>query len=257
MHRTARCASVNGRKVICAVRHLNGYGLAGLTGAVAFAASLVLLQGARTGIDWTEHYVSDFVNGRFGVLFVVGAAVHGLGNLILGEGLRRSLAPSFLRSGAVLLFGLAASGILLAALFPTDPGGQAQTLAGLVHRVASAASFPLELVALFLFSAAFAVSPLWQRPAGWSFAWSMIASVAVIGLALAVWWKRVPGLAERLALATFLMWEIAVSVALLRIGTVGQPAGAISMESFHSAQDATGASSEVRLGDEQAGRVRP
>lgn len=205
-----------GSQKTCTVRSLSVYGLAGLTGAIAFALALVVLHWARADIDWMQHYVSDFVNGRFGALFAFGAAVHGLGNLFLDAGLRRSLAPGSLRAGAVLLFGLAAAGILLAALFPTDPGGQAQTLPGLVHRVAAAASFPLELIALFLFSAAFAASPPWQRLVGWSFAWSTVASVAVIGLVLAVWWKRVPGLAERLSLGSFLVWEAAASLALLR-----------------------------------------
>lgn len=198
------------------MRPLTLHGLAGLTGAIAFAVSLIVLHRVQADIDWTRHYVSDFVNGRFGVLFVFGAALHGLGNLALGAGLRRSLAPGSVRAGAVLLFGLAASGIVLAALFPADPGGRARSLAGLIHGVAATASFPLELIALFLFSAAFAASPPWQRLVGWSFAWSTVASVAVIGLVLDMWWKRAPGLAERVALGSFLVWEAAASLALLR-----------------------------------------
>ena len=201
------------------VRHVNVYGVAGLLGAVVFTSALVVLQAAHPEIDWTRHYVSDFANGRLGWVFVLGAAVHGPGNVALSLGLRRSLAPGPLTAGAVLLFSTAAVGITAAALFPTDPGGDARTLMGLVHRVAAAASFPIELIALILFSAAFAASPHWRRYTGPSIAISAIAAVTLVGLFLAVLWNRMPGLAERLALASFLLWEFGAALGLVRLSS--------------------------------------
>jgi hypothetical protein len=192
------------------------YGLAGLLGTVAFATSLVVLHVARPDIDWTRHYVSDFANGRLGWVFIFGAAVHGLGNVALSLGLRRSLEPGPLSAGAVLLFAAAAAGITAAALFPTDPVGSTPTFTGLVHRVAAAVSFPVELISLFMFSTAFATSPHWRRYTWGSFALSAIAAVAVAGLFLAVLCSRLPGLAERLALAIFLLWEFGAALELTR-----------------------------------------
>lgn len=198
-----------------ATRPVDFHGLAGLAGALTFVLVVVLLQSARTDIDWKAHYVSDFANGRWGILFVIGAMVHGLGNLALCAGLRRSLVPGRLRAGAVLLFGLAALGIMAAAVFPTDPGGGARTVAGLVHRTAASVSFLLEVIALFLFSAAFVSSPRWVRYARGSFVWAAVSTAALTGLFLAVLWNRMPGLAERAALGSFLTWEVAASIALL------------------------------------------
>ena len=198
------------------MRHVNVYGLAGLLGAVVFTSSVVVLHVARPDIDWTRHYVSEFANGRLGWIFAFGAAVHGLGNVALSLGLRRSLEPGLLSAGAVLLFAAAAAGITAAALFPSDPGGSALTLTGLVHRVAAMVSFPVELIALFLFSAAFAASPHWRRHARPSLAMSAVAAVALVGLFLAVLWNRMPGLAERLALASFLLWEFGAALELAR-----------------------------------------
>lgn len=201
------------------VRQVQLYGLAGLLGAVAFTSALVVLHVARPDIDWTRHYVSDFANGRLGWLFVLGAVAHGVGNVALSLGLCRSLAPGPLTAGAVLLFSTAASGITAAALFPTDPGGSALTVTGLVHRVAATVSFPVELIALILFSAAFAASPHWRRHTRSSLALSAIAAAAVAGLFLAVFRNRLPGLAERLALASFIVWEFGAALELVRVSS--------------------------------------
>ncbi len=191
-------------------------GLAGLLGALLFAASLVFLHLVRADVDLTRHYVSDFVNGRLGWLFVVGAVVHGFGNLALDLGLRRSLGRSSLGAWAVLIFGLAAAGIVLAALFPIDPPGQSPTPAGLAHRAVAVATFPLELAALFLFSAAFAGAPRWRGRRKTSFALATIAAIAAAGFFLAVLRNWMPGLAERLALASFLAWEFWAARQLIR-----------------------------------------
>ena len=198
-------------------RRVTAYGIAGLLGASLFVSSLILLHLTRTDIDWTRHYVSDFANGRLGSVFVFGILVHGLGNLALDLGLRRSLGPGPLRAWAVVLFGLSAAGIVVAALFPTDPFGAARTPVGLVHWVAATVSFPLELVALLLFSTAFAGNPLWQGRRGISFALATVAAVALAGLFLAVLLNKMPGLAERLALAGFLAWEFWAAVQLTRL----------------------------------------
>lgn len=198
------------------MRQVRIYGLAGLLGASVFTASLIVLHLTRTDVDWTRHYVSDFANGRLGWVFVLGAVIHGLGNLALNLGLRRSLDPGPLRAWAVFFFGLAVAGIVVAALFPIEPAGRSPTPVGLVHRTAATASFPLELVALFLFSAAFARHPRWRRRKAVSLVLSTVAAVGAAGFFLAVFLNRLPSLAERLALASFLAWEFWAAVQLVR-----------------------------------------
>jgi hypothetical membrane protein len=198
------------------VWRVTAYGIAGLLGASLFVSSLIILHLARTDIDWTKHYVSDFANGRLGWIFVFGILVHGLGNFAIDLGLRESLNPGPLRAWAVLLFGLSAAGIVIAALFPTDPLGAARTPVGRVHWVAATVSFPLELVALFLFSTAFARNPLWRGRRRISFALATVAAIVLAGLFLAVLLNRMPGLAERLALASFLAWEFWAALQLAR-----------------------------------------
>lgn len=189
------------------MNRLTVYGLIGLIGVAVFTSSLVILHMAGTDIDWTRHYVSSFANGPLGWVFVWGALVHGVGNLALTLGLRRSLDPSPLRASAVVLLGLAAGGISVVALVPVDSAGSSLTLPGLAHRVALSVSLPVELVALFLFSIAFRRNRRWRRHSGRSFVFSTIAAAALSGFLLAVLLNQAPAVAERLALASVMAWE--------------------------------------------------
>jgi hypothetical protein len=111
---------------------------------------------------------------------------------------------------------MAAAGIVAAALFPINPGGLSQAPAAFAHQAVVSAAFPAELAALFLFSAAFGRHPRWRRRSGTSFSMSVTAAVALAGLLVAVLVDRLPGLAERLALACFLAWELWAALQLTR-----------------------------------------
>ena len=192
------------------------YGIAGLFGAASFTASIVVLQVARGDLDWRHDYVSYFVHGRLGWLFVVAAVVHGFGNLALAQGLRRSLGDGRVRTWAIFLFGSAAAGIVLAGFLPIDAVGTPPTSVGRVHRGIVYVAFLSELVALFLFSVAFGRNPDWQRRRGTSFVLSVMAGLALAGFLAALLRHRMHGMAERWALTTFMVWEFWVAMCLIR-----------------------------------------
>jgi Protein of unknown function (DUF998) len=195
----------------------NVYGLAGLLGAGAFALSLTTLQLAGTGIDWRHDYISHFTHTKLNWLFLLGTVVHGFGNLALSLGLRRSVGPGRLQTWAVLLFGMAAACFVLIVLIPIDSAGASLTWVGLTHRTVVYVAFSGQLVALFLFSVAFARDPRWRWRSRTSFALSAIAAVALAGFLVAALLNRMPGLAERLALASFLAWDFWVAFHVARL----------------------------------------
>jgi len=132
-----------------------------------------------TDIDWMRDYVSDLANKPLGWLFIAGTFVHGWGNLALAAGLRGALRPGRLRTWAVLLFALAAVGILLASQFPIDPPDQITSTTGIAHRAFASATFSLELAAVFVFSAAFRHQRRWHRQQAVSLALSVSAAIVM------------------------------------------------------------------------------
>jgi len=195
---------------------VNLYGLLGLLGVTQVVLSLIVLHLMSTGMDWVRDYVSNLANEPLGWAFAGSAFVHGLGNLALTLGLRGALHPGRLRTWAVLLFGLAAVGILLAALFPIDPPGQSPSATGLLHRTAASATFMLELAAMFILSIIFSRDRRWHRQQTVSLGLSVSAAVAVTLFVIAIQVDVAPGLAERVALAVFLAWELWVGFQLVR-----------------------------------------
>jgi len=162
--------------------------------------------------------VSDFANTRLGWLFVAATTVHGAGNLALASGWGRTFEAGMARAWAILLLAAAATGILVAGLFPIDAAGSPPTWVGLLHRSAVMASFVLELGAIFLFSRLFGAQPDWRSLAATSFALSTVAAVSFMAFLLAgvIDWRQ--GLAERVALTSFLAWELWAALQLARRG---------------------------------------
>lgn len=200
-------------------------GIAGLVGVLVFWATQAGLHALRTDLSVVNDYVSDYANGRWGLLFTVGILVHGIGNLAIAAGLARALAPAraprvtraarCARAG-VLLFTLAALGLLVAGVFPTDPADAPQTATGLVHRSAAFGSFASELIALALLAVAFGADAAWRRYVPLSVAITATAGLTLGWLLVAIGSELPPGLPERAALLSFALWEFATAVLLTR-----------------------------------------
>lgn len=115
----------------------------------------------------------------------------------------------------VALFGVSSLGLLVGAVFPTDPPAAAATTVGLVHRTAAYVSFPVELLALMMFARVFADGMGWRRHADWTRVVCLFAATSLGWLVAALVAGWPPGLAERAAIGGFLMWELGTGVRLL------------------------------------------
>jgi hypothetical protein len=192
------------------------FGVVGLVGALFFLVSIGSLQAMRKDLDWTTHYVSDFVNGPIGWLFVVATLVHGLGNLGLGLGLARSLR-AFRSSLASRFIVASAIGILVAAIFPTDSANEIQTWTGFVHTSAVSASFALELAAVLILATTISQVGGWKAYAPMSLALSVFAVGGLGAFVILRFAGQLPGLGERVALAAFTAWEVWASLRLIQL----------------------------------------
>jgi hypothetical protein len=107
-------------------------------------------------------------------------------------------------------------GVLLAALFSTDPSGAAPTLEGKVHRAAAGLALFFELGSLYLFSIAFQTARIWRPYHGFSLSLAVLSTLALTVFLIAIQLGIAPGLAERVALAVFMLFELWVAWRLLR-----------------------------------------
>ena len=204
--------------VLTKARRSRLFGILALIGASTFFLSLAALHAMSSGIDWVNGYVSDLANEPHGLVFGVGAFVHGWGNLALSLGLYYALPAGRLRNWGVLFLGLAAIGIMLTGLFPIDPPGAAASFSGSLHRPVSSTAFILEIIALLIFSLVFTscADPRWRRLKTISWVLTVAAIAAVIWFSIADVSKIMVGLSERAALGALMVWEIRVIFQLVR-----------------------------------------
>jgi len=192
-------------------------GLAGTAGAALFLAVLAALHVLRPDLGIASAMVSDYANGRYGGWFTAALVGHGAGNVALAAGLGIRLAPSRLgRLGSIVL-GVAATGVLAAAVFPTDPEGAPRTTTGAIHGAVATGSFPLEVVALLLLAWALArtAEPVAARLTG---GLAALAGLALGWLGVALSRQDPAGVPERLVLVSLAVWELSAALWLLRAG---------------------------------------
>lgn len=188
----------------------------GLIGVLVFWAGQAALHALRTDLSVVNDLVSDYANGPWGPLFTGTTLVHGAGNLLIAAGLGYALRRDRAARAGVLLFTLAAAGLIVAATLPTDPAGAPQTLTGLVHRVAATGSFAVELLAVTLLTLAFRAHTAWRSYLRLSLALTLLAAIMLAWLLVATLVTSPPGLPERGALLTFTVWEFTTAVRMTR-----------------------------------------
>ncbi|MGW3786853.1 DUF998 domain-containing protein [Micromonospora chokoriensis] len=191
-------------------------------GGIAVAALLTVIGHLEVNDDlnpWALT-ISDFAVSDRGGVIDVAMVVLALATVALLYGLRRTGPPQPGRA-VELLLGAWVSGLLLAALVPTNEPGTAMTTAAYVHRYASVVAFLALPAAGWLLA---------RRPDLAPAARTLRALVVLsLALAVAMIWSAYPGdrlligLAERLLILT----EVAVlaTVALIQTRAADRAAG--------------------------------
>jgi hypothetical protein len=208
-------------------RTTRGLALAGILGIGSFALLVAVLHVVRSDFDPLSRTISEYASGNYGWLVQVATLGLGLGSLAVVAALVRTARPVPSRLGVALLL-LWSVAVSVAAVFPSDLIDLAAEMelsaAGAVHVLAVLVALPSFAVGVPLVTRRLRRSSQWRpfrRPVG------ALALISVGGLVVFVAVAVVTatgatrpllGLGERILLAAYLGWLLAVAVLTRRVG---------------------------------------
>jgi hypothetical membrane protein len=184
-------------------RWLARMSLVGVGYAIATWTAFVFL---RPDLNPLAHYVSEYVNGRYGVLMTATFYGLSLAWAALALDLYRMILPtgrSWFGLGALALCSASSLG---AGIFPTDPSGVAPTATGALHWLLATLFFVCICPGMLALAAAWRHDGAWRSRTRVTF---VLAGTALAGLIfLMVGPPELSGLAQRWILASVLAWHL-------------------------------------------------
>ena len=183
-------------------------------GAAWFVVAVLLLHVLKSAdYDFAEQTLSEFAVGRYGFLMTSAFVALGVGELTLGVGLWKAVEGARFAPSLLFLGGLVD---LTSAIFEADLTGAASTTHGAIHDGVGALGAVLVVPTLLSFAWRFRRDARWRSFALPTLVWAL-AAVGGFGLVIALGDQN-QGLSQRVFIAVYVSWLLAVSVRLVRLG---------------------------------------
>jgi hypothetical protein len=197
-------------------------------GVFAVALIIVALHAIKPELEPSWRFISEYAIGRHGWIMELAFMIWAASCAALALALRREVRTFLGRAGVAVLL-IVASALVAAGLFAQDPvtaGPEEITTSGTIHAIASMIGIPGIPVAAMLIS-----SSLWRSNPAWTpyrstIMWPAHATwISLALMAIYLMWE-VPraggfnaevwaGLMNRLVVATYLAWQMAVAYRLI------------------------------------------
>jgi hypothetical protein len=178
--------------------------------SVCFAA-MVLLHAVRTDLDPVRQVMSEYANGRFGIVMTAAFYAFGLTCVALAIRLGRAMARRPLSVVVRVLLGLGGLGLILAGVFEVERPAVPDTIEEILHSDATLAAFTLIITAMLLFAVTCRTDPRWSDFRWIAVVLSVLAAVAGAFSPFAgqTTWS---GLAQRVLGLTVIVWLLLVAL---------------------------------------------
>ncbi len=204
-------------------RNLGALAMLAIAGQVVLLASALLLPFV-SDYGWVGDTMSELALGPFGFVQTIAFIVAGIGTLALAYVIRQLTAGTWGSVVGPLLVGVYGAGAILVGIFPTDridsPADVwAQSTTGMIHVVASLASFVCMVVAMFVLLRTFLLEPRWRARTGW---WMGLFPAAALSLLFAQSEGPRVGLMQRMMVAVIAAWIIVVALRARAIAEAGE-----------------------------------
>lgn len=199
-------------------KQLKGIAMVAIASVVYFVLIIVALHFLRPDLNPISQPTSQYAVGTYGFLMTSAFFCMSIASFALLIGLYQGLRqPARSRMGLGLL-GLWGVGVLIAMLFPIDPEGSPQTMAGTIHRISGPLAFLCVTVSTILLSRRFKQDETWRplhRPA-------LILSLVMLAAFIAAFLRFATeseflGLTQRIDLAALVTWMLLIAARLRAI----------------------------------------
>ena len=197
------------------------------TTAMAFfgyaAIALLTLHFLRPDYAPATNFISNYAVGRYGWIMTTWFLAMSCGLLTLAAGLYTNGLRSIIACLGIFLLVVAAIGLVVSAMFPTDAPGAPSTPTGAIHDMSFLVNVGSIFLASVLLSVSFGAHPAWRsyRRTAWILTSLILLGFVVQFLTLH---KGMPyGLANRFFVVVLFAWLFAVSFRL-RASPREQPA---------------------------------
>ena len=193
---------------------LAGLATVSIVGTAAFVVLIAALHFLSPEFDPIQRRTSEYAVGPFGYLMTLAFVVLSVGTWALVSGLHRDLSePARSRLGLALL-GLFGTGLLVAAVFPTDLEGAPQTLAGTVHTINGALTFLSAVTGANLVSRRLKHDEKWQPTHRLASVLALIMIPVFLATGAAAARETGGGIAQRILLVTLAAWFVVIAMRL-------------------------------------------
>lgn len=178
------------------------------------AMALLTLHFLRPDYAPATNFISNYAVGRYGWIMTTWFLGMSCGLLTLAAGLYTNGLRSIVASLGIFLLIIAAIGLVVSAIFPTDAPGAPSTSSGAIHDMSFLVNVGSILIATVLLSVSFGAHPVWRsyRRTAW-----ILTSLIFIGFVVQflTLHKGMPyGLANRFFVVVLFAWLFAVSFRL-------------------------------------------
>lgn len=181
-------------------------GTATIAGTALFVALIAALHILNPNLDPFQRPTAEYVVGPYGFVMTTAFIVLSLTSWTLVLGFQRDLPPGARSRPGMVLLGIWAVGVLVAAAFPADLEDAPRTLAGTIHNINGPITFLSLVVGTNLVSRRLRHDPRWHP---FSTLLSVLAGIMAIefianGLAAAT--ETYGGLTQRILIVTLAAW---------------------------------------------------
>ena len=178
------------------------------------AVALLTLHFLRPDYAPASNFISNYAVGRYGWVMTSWFLAMSCGLLMLAAALYTDGLRSVIALLAIFLLVVAAIGLVVSAIYPTDAPGAPSTPTGAIHDMSFLVNVGSLLIATILLSVSFGMHPAWRsyRRTAWILTSLILAGFVIQFLTLH---KGMPyGLANRFFVVVLLAWLFALSFRL-------------------------------------------